>query len=204
MQAREFLVLYNVKNKSYEDSSGNQIKNEVKVDEEEFDFDENKCDQEEPKWVHSLENFWDKALSSKFPEICIIYSDKELDSECDEVYNVECSIGRLMVEGTGDTMELAKENAAQVMFSLIEDILEKEGTETLKKNIMEEDSDVSIQSVEPPFIDEMAVEDTDGDFAEEMYEDEYDTTKEVISDEEEDIGSSIDEPQEVVSGEKAF
>ena len=131
-------------------TTGQDVEKDVYSGDSEGDEEE----QEQPKWVHSLENFWDKALASKFPTISVDYSDKDPEGEEDVV---ECSIGKLVVEGTGTTKEEARENAAHNMFGLIENILENEGTDTLKKNIIEgEDSEEAAQgggliNQPPPF-----------------------------------------------------
>eukprot|EP00092_Neocalanus_flemingeri_P024167 GFUD01026214.1.p1 GENE.GFUD01026214.1~~GFUD01026214.1.p1 ORF type:complete len:850 (-),score=310.62 GFUD01026214.1:714-3263(-) len=167
---------------------------------------EDEVQQEQPKWVHSLENFWDKALATKFPTISVNYADKEPEGGEEAV---ECSIGKLMVMGTGNTREIARENAAQFMFSLIENILESEGTETLKKNIIEgEDSEETEDGyttvTQPPFKDETAVETGD----EENYED-YDEDYEEVTQQdkgarvvEEEIIDSSDDSQPATSPQK--
>ena len=131
-----------------------------KDSEDDYGDSEGDEEQEPSNWVHSLENFWDKALASKYPTISVNYSDMEQQMK---EYVVECSIGKLVVEGTGISKVIAREKAAQYMFSMIETILENEGTDTLKKNIIEgEDSEEASvsdsNSTQPPFKDETAVE----------------------------------------------
>ena len=151
-----------------EDLNGHESKDS------EEDYGDSEGDEEEPNWVPCLENFWDKALASKYPTISVNYSD--MDQQKNE-HVVECSIGKLVVEGTGNTKVIAREKAAQYMFSMIETILENEGTDTLKKNIIEgeqseesEEASVSENNfTQPPFKDETAVETID---EEENYVDE--------------------------------
>ena len=75
-----------------------------------------------------------KLKEQKFPTISIDYLDK-VSEDADDV--VVFSIGKLVVGGTGSSKEIARENAAQCMFNMVENILVNEGTETLKKNIIE-------------------------------------------------------------------
>jgi len=190
-------------------ATGQDVVKDSDVDSGESEGEEG--EQEQPKWVHSLENFWDKALASKFPTISVTYSDKEPEGE-DEV--VECSIGKLVVEGTGDTKDIARENAAQYMFSLIENILESEGTETLKKNIIEGEDNEDTENGystdnQPPFKDETAVETVEEEDNYEDYDEEYDedtqpgkTTRGMVLEEEVIDDSSSDESQHVPSPQK--
>merc|ERR1719318_291142 len=103
-------------------------------------FDELSDDNSEQgnsNWVHILERFWVNALASKHPTIrtiCVKYCDMD---QHEEEQVVECSIGKLMVGGMGNTKDIAREKAAQNMYRMIETILENEGTDTLKKNIIE-------------------------------------------------------------------
>jgi len=160
-------------------------------------------------WVHSLESFWDKALASKYPTISVNYCDMDQQEE-EEEHLVECSIGKLVVEGTGNTKDIAREKAAQYMFSMIETILENEGTDTLKKNIIEgddsEETSANFSTVnQPPFKDETAVETID---EEENSEDEYEEDSVVsqklrtVEPQEEVIGSSSEDSNPAPSPKK--
>jgi len=109
---------------------------------------------------------------------------------------VECSIGKLVVEGTGSTKGIAREKAAQYMFSMIETILENEGTHALKKNIIEgEDSEEAPASyssfTQPPFKDETAVDTIDDD---ETYDDEEEENEEVTASRQDPSPQKVPEP----------
>ena len=116
-------------NKEVTETNGT-AENGGKSEGESGDSEEDDAEQDH-KWVQSLENFWDKAL--KLPDICVDYVDKEPEGN---EFVVECVIGKLVVEGSGESRLLAQENAAQFMFNMIESILENDGTEVLKRNII--------------------------------------------------------------------
>ena len=80
----------------------------------------------------------------KFPTISIDYLDK-VSEDADKV--VVFSIGKLVVGGTGSSKEIARENTAQCMFNMVENILVNEGTETLKEDFPIADPSKNFQRI---------------------------------------------------------
>ena len=108
--------------------SGQEVKRDSDSESESSEGDKEVIKQS--KWFHFNKNFLDMALASKFPTICVNFLDKNPEDKLDVL---ECFIGKMLVEGNGSNKEIAKENADMYMFSLMENVLENEDTETINK-----------------------------------------------------------------------